>query len=893
MGGEAGEESLALSLQALPRGEAPFTLLLTEPLTLQKTIPRGESKGLLEGVLEREGGLLSDPVIELPLPESWVEESVQRRPAPLVGTGLGLFGLREAPFVGRERERDQIWEALRRVVEERRLQVVLISGEAGVGKSRLAQWVCARAHEVGAVEVLPALFQSRGQGSAGGLAGMIQGFFQSWMLSRAELYEHLLQRLPPLDQEDPFRDVDARGLTELIHPLEGHGEGSGPNYFFASSEQRDALVGRFLSRIARRRRALVYLDDIQFSETAPRLISHLLDEEEDAPPVLVVATLRSDLLREDPGLQAQVEKIREHPSTTAIELSPIDREEHRRWIEETLPLAAELAETLARRTEGNPLFAHQLLGHWIASESLVLTERGFEVHQEASASMPLELHGLWMSRIDGLLEGYPEEERSLAEEGLLIAAVLGKEVHSLEWSHLCGPESRGWRERLVDDLVARALAVRSSEGFRFTHGLLVESLCERAGQEGCLQAYHLRCAEMLAEIYPHNRGVRGRREGEHLVAAGEFERALEPIWMALEYMEKRGFQTRWRETGLLHRRCIEACGPGETKNRHMVLYHLHRGKRLYLDGEFSEAVETIAEGVELARRTGAQEEELRVRLYHARLMLGIGEGVTALRKDMEQSQQLARELGNLRLEAEAYDVEGMLAFDSGLHGEAEVSLTKALGLFRACGAEYDALWSEAYLGWIRLGRGGYQEAMKSFQEVLSRAEERGYRSVSSHCLNGMADGYRYLRQWEKSEALYAQVRQIDREMGSGQGEIAARLTQVILAVGRGDDLEASRLLESACFRDFEWSRYRSLVDCMNLVLMARRGDQKGLWGWLEEKGEWDAELLWRDQPWLIDLAIEALETQGSGEIQEALKELSASLWRRIGDEEEAEKYKSV
>lgn len=95
------------------------------------------------------------------LPDHWHVERKENLPTQLVGTGLGLFGHREVPFVDRDEARDCIWEALRSVVECGELRVVFITGNAGVGKSRLVRWMATRAHEVGAATVLKTV-QTRG-----------------------------------------------------------------------------------------------------------------------------------------------------------------------------------------------------------------------------------------------------------------------------------------------------------------------------------------------------------------------------------------------------------------------------------------------------------------------------------------------------------------------------------------------------------------------------------------------------------------------------------------------------------------------------------------------------------------------------------------------------------
>jgi len=56
--------------------------------------------------------------------------------------------------VDREAERDALWGALAEAAERDEPRLVLLSGPAGCGKSRLADWLCERAQEVGGATVL-------------------------------------------------------------------------------------------------------------------------------------------------------------------------------------------------------------------------------------------------------------------------------------------------------------------------------------------------------------------------------------------------------------------------------------------------------------------------------------------------------------------------------------------------------------------------------------------------------------------------------------------------------------------------------------------------------------------------------------------------------------------
>ncbi len=96
-----------------------------------------------------------------PMPRSWrtageTRPAATRRRGVLPGAGLSLFGLRTVGLVDRDDERTWLWEALRAVVEQKRARAIVLEGPTGTGKSRLAEWLCDRAFEVGTAQVLEA-----------------------------------------------------------------------------------------------------------------------------------------------------------------------------------------------------------------------------------------------------------------------------------------------------------------------------------------------------------------------------------------------------------------------------------------------------------------------------------------------------------------------------------------------------------------------------------------------------------------------------------------------------------------------------------------------------------------------------------------------------------------
>jgi predicted ATPase len=106
--------------------------------------------------------------------------------------------------------------------------------------------------------------------------------------------------------------------------------------------------------------------------------------------------------------------------------------EHRRLVEELLRLEPGLAARVAERTDGNPLFAVQLVGDWVERGVLVPTARGLALEAGEDGRIPDDIHGLWTTRVARVLERHGPDARRALE----LAAVLGNEVDAAEWRAL-------------------------------------------------------------------------------------------------------------------------------------------------------------------------------------------------------------------------------------------------------------------------------------------------------------------------------------------------------------------------------------------------------------------------------------------------------------------------
>ncbi len=461
------------------------------------------------------------PLATRPPPaKEWRRPRLDRSPA-LLGAGLNLYGLRSIPLVGREKQRDGLWKALGEVDREGQARVVTLEGSQGVGKTRLAQWLCERAHEVGAATFEHAV-HSPIRGSSDGLGPMVARSLVCGGLERAALIERLATFLTA---QGVAESQEWHALAELISP------GSATIRFGSATEQYE-VVKRYLERAARgpagptgaARPVVLWLDDVQWGLSSLEAVQYILETQESAPlPLLVVMTVQTTDLAKRRAESMVLEEILQSPGAQRIQVGPLPKAQRHELVRELVGLEGRLATRIEERTGGNPLFAVQLVGDWIERGLLVPSEQGFELRAGASLDLPDSLQQVWGDRVEHLLRDCTEAQ-VLA---LVLAAVLGQEVNGPEWREACERVGADPDPALLEGLLREQLIRTSDEGpqagFGFVHGMLRETLTLQARDNGRLAQLHRECAAVLE-------GKRGRsvpeRRGRHLVAASEHEAAL-------------------------------------------------------------------------------------------------------------------------------------------------------------------------------------------------------------------------------------------------------------------------------------------------------------------------------------------------------------------------------
>ncbi|MCB9554065.1 MAG: protein kinase [bacterium] len=618
-----------------------------------------------------------------PIPPTWYQDAPER---PILrGLGLGLFGVRAVPFVDRDAERDRLWRALHGVEADKRSRLVLVEGLEGSGKTRLVEWFGHRAAELGVAEVIT--FRHSAMGAPGdGAAAAIEAWFRGERLDVVALERRIADRLAALDAgRDGSAEDDAAALARWLRPRD---ECTRCNDSLLSPSERYGAYARWLEGLTRRRAVVLHVDDVQWSHDALTFIQWLLAARPKLP-ILIVATVRTDLVADRPLEAAALEALRRLPHVEALPIGPLPPADHARFVRELLGLDPVLTRELLARTDGNPLFALQIIAEWVEREALAPGARGYTCNGWALRDIPTDLHDLARRRLARLADRFPEP--TVVALALETAAALGHAVDPAEWSAAAAALEitipAGLEEALHDAGIIRA----GHDGFIFTHGFVRDALLATARAEDRHAAIHRACAGAI-------RGGRApeERRASHLVEAGDHPAALEALLAAaarrLDASEYQG--------------ALTLCD-----RRSALLDHLGAG-----DDDVRRAL------------------ELPIRFDALRYSSRLSEAAAII----ERFDRFHLGAGHPRLLADLARARGGQAFVEGRLDAIERHYSDAITLYAHIGDARGEIRARHGFGWAQLYHGRYAAAERCFERARQRAVEAGIDIEIGWAMHGVA-----------------------------------------------------------------------------------------------------------------------------------------------------------
>ncbi len=269
-----------------------------------------------------------------------------------------------SPFVGRLAERKELSRALADVVAGRRAVSVVVHGESGVGKSSVVRRFLDEAKEEQGALVLSGRCYERE-------AVPYKAF--------DEVIDSLSRRLARLPKEDALALLPSRvaALAQLFPALgrvPAVAQAAGAPDRDPHERRRTAFraLRELLRKVCERHMLVIAIDDLQWTDADSLSLLGEILRPPDAPPILLVATMRSSVDSTNPSATPKL--AAEIPGDVrAVHVGRLAKEDARdlaaQLLERTAGLSAEDAAAIAREADGHPLFIDELVRHASARRS--------------------------------------------------------------------------------------------------------------------------------------------------------------------------------------------------------------------------------------------------------------------------------------------------------------------------------------------------------------------------------------------------------------------------------------------------------------------------------------------------------------------------------------------
>src|SRR5687767_2068019 len=417
-----------------------------------------------------------------------------------------LDALSRGRLVGRTTELAEVRDLWRRA-REGRGHAVLLSGEPGAGKTRLAREVTVQAALDGAVVLTGGCYEYE---ATTPYLPFVEAF-RRWVREEkddAALCAMLGESARQITKLAP--EIDARlGPCEDCPQLPPHEERL---LFF------DAVANVF-ARLAKRNGLLFYADDLHWADRGTLwLLGHLLRQLRNERVLIVGAYRETELDRAHPLAKSLVDWNRER-LVTRIALRRFDQRETSEQLGALLgeSVSGDFSNAVHRETEGNPFFVEEVLKALIDKGSVRRESGHWKRCDLDELVIPQSVKEAIGSRLDRVSQD--------CNEVLRAAAVLGKTFTFDELQATAGDQKEDALLDALDEAVgAQLISTTRSDAFTFTHDKIREVLYEelnpirrRRLHRHAAEAFEKRSATSHCAV---------EKLAHHYILAGDYEQGL-------------------------------------------------------------------------------------------------------------------------------------------------------------------------------------------------------------------------------------------------------------------------------------------------------------------------------------------------------------------------------
>lgn len=602
-----------------------------------------------------------------PMPETraWYETILRNAPLPDAvppGSDESSENQKPArlPFVGRESELSSLNEYWAHAVRQEG-NVVLLSGENGIGKSRLTARIAQIAE------------------TSGGRVFKGSTTFTEPLPYQA--FSELLRSALPLLETMNIGPDQLSAITPLVPELRIRRQDLPAPVPLQREDVQKRLfegIASCLETLAMPRPLLLILENMHWAGRLSMLLLEYLARRAPGAAILILATYREEGKSRQQPLQLMRRKLQREGLVKHIALKPLSEGEIQEVIVQMFGSEAgktELVQRFSDLSRGNPLFLSEILRDWSASR-----KHGGNPGQWNPSEAASEFYGLAADSIPGIqaiisarLARLTTTARSLAEIGAVIGSAFDLDLIR---------EVAGWSEaqiteaidELIDRHLLREIGSHSGYDFEFSHPLVQATLYNEIPASICKHRHH-RVAYIMQVLYANRLNSLAGELAHHFEAAGEFQSASEYYLKSAK--QSLALQAQDQALSLLQHALELECDP-RTRFNLLALQDTILTRR----GDQQKQEKNLTQLQQLA--ITLQDEDLICESLHRKIILEhASRRIQAEARSISLLKSHATASGKTLWQAEALQADAFLQFQRGQIKKGTKELNQALEMYRS------------------------------------------------------------------------------------------------------------------------------------------------------------------------------------------------------------------
>ncbi len=645
-------------------------------------------------------------------------------------------------FIGRENDL-QLLDRLMMQSKGGNGQIALISGEAGIGKSRLVREAKVRAPQ-NTMILEGHCFQTESTLPYAPLLDLFRNFFATH----------------PSEEIARAMGSSASQLVKLLPELTVHLPDltSAPNPEPKQEKQHlFQALGQTLTELAQNQPLIIVIEDLHWSDSTSLEFLLLLARRISSQSILLLVTYRSD--ERTPELThflAELNRGRLGVEFTLKRMSPLEVDAMLRAILDLKnPISQEFLDTIFPLTEGNPFFIEETLKALIADGDIFYADGTWDRKEISQLRIPSSIQDAVQRRTGQL------DEHTL--QALTLAAVMGRRFDFGLLQELLGVNEEELTTMLKVLVKAQLVVEESADQFAFRHALTREAiyttllLRER-------QNVHRTVGEAMERLYAGSIASHLADLSYHFYTGGVWQKAL-------EYSQKAGDQARalyaQREGIIYYSRALVSAQQLKIAIEPELLGA--RGHAYEILGDFKSALDDFEGALSIAREK--QDGHIEWQILIDLGFLWAGRDYQQTGEYFRRAEELAQKLNETKLQAHSLNRLGNWSVNIGQTSQGLKSHYRALEIFEGDEDEGGMANTHDLLGMAAMQHGDQIGSYDEYQYAirLFRKSDDKHGLVSS--LIGASNAY----YWDETVLMPSQSRTKNQDMTMEALELARQI----------------------------------------------------------------------------------------------------------------------